>query len=618
MKGVLTLYSTLKRVYKHLIFNLKPLLLFEAFYRLLGVFVVFPIVSLLFQWSISASGYPFITNTVILNYLFLPSTIAIFILIALILSTYLVIELIYLAILFNLGHQGIQIKFLPFILLGLKKVWKIIFKYHLLVILPSFVFLVIVESAHLVGFVSTISIPDYIIDQIDSIAILRPLFFILLFISIVFFIESIFSIHLFSLDRLTLRESYHESRKILKKNRFKMIYQFIITNILINAILYLIYIILISLVALFILITRGQDYLLGFLLTFLYSTYALIGYIATMILVPVNFAMISTWYYQYYEKLGVTKTAPELTEILESKLDLRWVKRGLILSLSVIFILNVTNVYAFVLEPSDNIDLLRKVDIVAHRGASKDAPENTLASIELAIEQGADTIEFDVQMTKDFVPILFHDISIRRTTNVRALVAVTSLTLEEVKSLDAGSWFSDEFVDEKIPTLEEALTLIDGRARIFIDMKNNSTAIDQLVVGLVEEFLMVDKTVILSKSLVQLERIKELNPNIKTLLLISTFYGDPSVLINNTYVDAYGFEKSFVKSSPNLIETVRQGGKKVYVWTLSDAAQIEDILQFSIDGIITSVPYVAREVIYSYRTNDTYLEILRRLFERKT
>jgi len=612
------MYNTLKQVYKHLIFNIKPLLLFEAFYRLLGIFLIYPITRLLFHWSIAASGYPFITNTVIINYMLLPSTIAIFFLIIFILSIYLVIELIFLALLFDLGYQGVQIKFLTFLLLGLKRIWKLIYRYHLLVIIPSFVFLVIVESSHLVGFASTLSIPDYIMDQIDSIPILRPLFFGVLFLSIIIFIESIYSIHLYTIDQMSFKDAYKESRLILKKNRFKMIYEFIIMNIFLNTILLLLYILIIALVALIIRITRGQEYVLGFLLTFLYSTYALLGYLATMILIPVNFAMISTWYYHYYEKMDVIKASSELTDILNKKLDLKWVKRGLIFSLSIIFVLNITNVYSFIIEPVDTIDFLSNVEIVAHRGASKDAPENTLASIELAIQQGANTIEFDVQMTKDFVPVLFHDVSIRRTTNVYAIVAMTSLTLEELKSLDAGSWFSDEFIDEKVPTLEEALTLIDGRANIFIDMKNNSTAIDQLVVGLVEEFDMVSKTTILSKSLTQIERIKGLNPDIKTLLLISTFYGDPIILTSNQLVDAYGFEKSFVSSSPALIDTVRLSGKKVYVWTLSDSKQIEDILQYSIDGIITSVPYVAREVIYSYRTNDTYIEILRKLFNRDT
>jgi glycerophosphoryl diester phosphodiesterase len=112
-----------------------------------------------------------------------------------------------------------------------------------------------------------------------------------------------------------------------------------------------------------------------------------------------------------------------------------------------------------------NID----IKFIGHRGAAHYAPENTLPSIAKAVELGFDYIELDVRFTRDGVPVLMHDKTIDRTTNGSGDIA--SLTLDEVKQLDAGSWFADEFAGTTVPTLREALELIDGQACVFWDAK---------------------------------------------------------------------------------------------------------------------------------------------------
>ena len=129
-----------------------------------------------------------------------------------------------------------------------------------------------------------------------------------------------------------------------------------------------------------------------------------------------------------------------------------------------------------------------KKTVVAHRGASAYAPEHTLAAYQLAIEMGADYVEQDLAVTKDGVLICLHDASLERTTNVEELfpTRVTTQTIEgktrrawlandftlaEIKTLDAGSWFDRKFAGEKIPTFDEAIALIRGKAGIFPELK---------------------------------------------------------------------------------------------------------------------------------------------------
>jgi glycerophosphoryl diester phosphodiesterase len=121
---------------------------------------------------------------------------------------------------------------------------------------------------------------------------------------------------------------------------------------------------------------------------------------------------------------------------------------------------------------------------VAHRGASAYAPEHTLAAYRLALEQGADYVEQDLQITKDGVLVCLHDLTLERTTNVkevfperfrrergRATWPVSDFTLEEIKRLDAGSWFDAKFAGERVPTWQEAIDLVRGKAGLFPETK---------------------------------------------------------------------------------------------------------------------------------------------------
>jgi glycerophosphoryl diester phosphodiesterase len=130
--------------------------------------------------------------------------------------------------------------------------------------------------------------------------------------------------------------------------------------------------------------------------------------------------------------------------------------------------------------------------LIAHRGASAYAPEHTIAAYELGIEQGADFIEPDLQITRDGVLVALHDLTLERTTDVRErfpdrfressegdttrrVWPVSDFTLEEVRTLDAGSWFSEEFAGARVPTFDEVIELARGRAGVFPETKAPST-----------------------------------------------------------------------------------------------------------------------------------------------
>lgn len=598
-------------------YNIKTLLLFEIIYRLIGVLFIYPVSRILLNFAIKLSGYSYITNAVFMDFILMPTTILMIFLMLIFVSLYITIEIVVLLLLFDLSYHQESINLYKLLYLGIRRVGRIIWKYHVFLTLPSFLFLLIILSFQTLGLVVFIDLPNYIRSQILTNQTLTISFSILMIAAVIGFMETMFSMHLFSVAKKKIKEGYYISRKILKKSRLRMMLQFMFINFTINLVLYAIYGIVIVIMGLFMSLTKDQEYVLGFLLTALYSTYTLIGLIASILIVPVNLALISVWYYDYTEPHPSIVKTKKLRQLLMETLQTKWFKRGLIFVLLTVFILNITSVFSIVVRPNDRIDLLGSIEIVAHRGASKDAPENTLKSIELAIEQGADTVEFDVRLSQDGIPVLFHDETVIRTTNAYQATRLESMLLDDIKTLDAGFWFSSDYINEPIPTFEEVLELIDRRIQIFVDVKTHSSVMNEILVGIIETYEMEDMTTFLSTDKTQLYQLKTLNPEIKTLLLLTSFYGDINALSKDDLIDYIGLQHTFIENAYGIISHLQRNGKRVYAWTVSDERDMERVLKFGLDGMITSRPSVAREVIYRTQSSDLVYELLSNLFSSR-
>ncbi len=126
--------------------------------------------------------------------------------------------------------------------------------------------------------------------------------------------------------------------------------------------------------------------------------------------------------------------------------------------------------------------MFNKVTLIAHRGFSTEAPENTLAAFDLALTNNYPDIEFDVQLTRDSIPIIIHDETLDRTTDGHG--PVNQCSLLEIKSLDAGSWFNPSFAGHQVPTLREVLLRYDGCANLHIELKSGEPELPEKVAEL--------------------------------------------------------------------------------------------------------------------------------------
>ncbi|WP_096201551.1 glycerophosphodiester phosphodiesterase [Bacillus sp. FJAT-45350] len=210
---------------------------------------------------------------------------------------------------------------------------------------------------------------------------------------------------------------------------------------------------------------------------------------------------------------------------------------------------------------------------MAHRGWSGKAPENTLAAFELAInEDKIDSIETDVHMSKDGVPVLIHDFTLERTTNGTGLV--NGKTLSELKELDAGSWYSEEYEGEKIPTLEELLIRAKGRIRLNLELKSAGyfyPKIINTVVALVKKYEMEHEVVITS---FDHQKIKELKnePLIETGLVFAgsvTLLEEQLELTGSTVISI-----AFPFLTKEFAEHYIARGYKIVTWTPNTEEEI--------------------------------------------
>lgn len=256
-------------------------------------------------------------------------------------------------------------------------------------------------------------------------------------------------------------------------------------------------------------------------------------------------------------------------------------------------------------------EALDELSITAHRGASDEAPENTLAAIVLAVEEGADYVEIDVRLTADGVPVLMHDEALFRTTRVYNNIG--NVTYEEVAEYDAGSSYSAEFAGERVPSLEEVLEQFGGQVGFNIELKSlTDRELAEKVVELVEQYHLKDSCVITSASYEQLRWIKSINPELKTGQILSFVYGN---FYENEAADFFSIRSDNVSES--LVERVHSVGKEVHVWTVNRENELKRMKAVGVDNIITNKPAFAREVVFSSKLAETLEEWITLLVSKK-
>lgn len=238
--------------------------------------------------------------------------------------------------------------------------------------------------------------------------------------------------------------------------------------------------------------------------------------------------------------------------------------------------------------------------IIAHRGASKYAPENTMPAFQLAYDMKADGIETDVHLTKDNIPVIIHDEKVDRTTNGKGFIK--DLTYEQLQELDSGSWFAGKFVNTKIITLKDLLQWARFKPLYLnIELKNNKIDykhLETIVYDLIKQYNFLDRVTLSTFNPNSVQRMKSLQLTADIAFLTSKRRKDLVTYLKKLGANAIHVNERILERS--LVEEAHKEGLSVRVFTVNKRSSIKRVLKYRCDGIITDVPDKAKKYQYKF------------------
>jgi len=242
---------------------------------------------------------------------------------------------------------------------------------------------------------------------------------------------------------------------------------------------------------------------------------------------------------------------------------------------------------------------LKRPTIFAHRGSSVQAPENTLAAFRLALEQHADAIELDATLSADGQVVVIHDDTVDRTTNGSG--RVNSMTLSELRCLDAGSKFYPAYRSEKIPSLREVFETVGQKIFINVELKNYISPTDDLpdrVIALVQECNLQSSVMVSSFNIFALIRARSLLPSLPLGLI--TIQGLAQFTLLSKLVrfgPRFALHSNISDVTPKLIQDTHSANSRLHAFTVNEPDVMLRMFKAGIDGIFTPNPLLARKVL---------------------
>lgn len=605
--------------------NLRSLFLFEVLYKSLFLVVMVPFFSWSLQKLLKLLGYSYLTLANINSFLRSPFTIIYCLVLLTFVSFFITVELISLIIYCFSSIQDRKIGVTQIVFPSIHKTYKL-FRNRKNIFLPLFCLMeaIVIGIPLIYNLIVNTRVPSYIAKSIfHNKGIVLVIALIIIMAAFVTF-RGIFTLHFCVLDNKTLKEGYRESKNLEQGHIAQILQYLFFFNLILLMAYLLLYLIVILITGVIVYLTLDKSVVVVVFIRFVGQINGYVMIFVSVLTLIANYGVITKLFVTYKEEkenLGhdIEKLQNKIVKSMkEEDKGIRILKRRplfargryirilTIVTLIVIafnFYYLVTGFYkgAFVETGS-----LFGTYVTAHRGASHMAPENTLESIQEAINLVSDYAEIDVQETKDGIVVLLHDSNLKRTCGVNK--NIWDVTYEELQTYDAGSWFSKDYVGTKVPTLAEVLELCQGKIKLNIEIKitSHQQNLVEKVVALIDEYDFERQCVVTSTNYSALARVKELNDTIKTGYILSVAYG---YFYDNEYADFFSVKSSFINET--LVRTAHSLGKEVHAWTLKSRAEVERMKLLGVDNMITDDPLMVRDIIY----NDSSVATFKDLFE---
>lgn len=599
--------ETIRSCFRLVSKNFFSLIFFDVIYKLLCAAVFIPLLTGLFNLSLLLSGYQYLSEGRLPFYLFRPTTILILLFLLFCLTLVASFEIAAIIYCFHASHFHVHISVTAMFRHGFEFMKSLVKRCSPLFILFVMVIIPLTNLTVVSGYVTTFKIPDFIMYTVRSYPVLLfltgAIFFLLLFLSV----RWCYSIHSFVLDGCSYTQARKKSRELIKYRGAKTLGVIFLWNVIIFlSLLLLSFLFCVA----YTMIQKGflpEQFWFATVLSTFSETIRSVFSVYSLFSITFSYALLCTCYYQECHRLGIS-----LPNLSHPK-PLFHRKTSYIILASAVFAAGAINLFYFGF--SSNLNFFRKQNIIsntmvtAHRGDSFRAPENTIASFQSAIDAGADCIELDVAQTKDGVIVVTHDSNLKRITGKN--INIWDITYEDLKKLDAGSWFGSSYANETIPSLAETLEFCKGKIPLNIELKptGHEKEYEAGVLSVIEEYRFEYDCIIASKSATSLKKMKELNPNITTIYLMTVAYGN---LAEMDFADGFSIESSFISAS--LVSHIHDAGKSIYAWTVNDESGMDRMFRLGVDSLVTDDTIKAKETYYSQNLNETILSHFRNMF----
>ncbi|MBN1892681.1 MAG: glycerophosphoryl diester phosphodiesterase membrane domain-containing protein [Clostridiales bacterium] len=576
--------------------NISAILWFELLYKMLVALVLYPLILMCLDYAIEHSGLTFLAAKNLNTFLMNPVSLAIGASLLMVMVLFSLYELSVLTICFEASRVGKKVNVIEIAYAGLTKMRMFLHPVGFLfffVLLAAVTFLGLPFAS---AMVSVTGIPDYLRNSYQE---SRVLYYVVVITSAVvlwFFWSYIFAIHYIVLRNLKFKEAMAATRRLIRGRLLGINARFLVWYLIVFTSLFAVYTLVLFAGAAITSLLPEDTGLIAFL-----TLSRVVGNGTSFLLysffTPVFFVVVSN----YFSRKSKERTNED--EEVRPVVELRSFKSHRVVLGLILVLMMGANIGILARSFSEGVIrqliFARTPDITAHRGSSASAPENTLASVERAIEENADFAEIDVRMTSDGEVVLMHDANLERTTGTYAIV--WDRTWDSLAELDAGSHFSDEYTGEKIPLLEDVIDAASGRIRLNIEVKASLHTPDlpRKVAELIVEKEFGDQCVVTSFNYDALAKIKRVDPDIRTGLIITMPLGRYTHL---EYADFYSLNASFL--SARQVDMIHRLGYDVHAWGVRDERMIQRMVEYGVDNIIAPDPIMAREAVYTQSANE--------------
>lgn len=587
----------------------KPLILFEILWKLVTLLVIALACAGLIQLAIHLAKLKYLTTSNLLQFLRSPWTILLLAVLLLLAALYTLFEIAAVCTCFRQSRfQKVRTTLGRMVRSGLQSVLHFFrgggpfLVLHLLVLIP------LMQFSATSGIFTAMGIPDFLAYYMTKKEFLLPIYVAAIILCCLLSVRWVFSSVLFTQNQCSYRSARATSVQLVRGRFWQTFFSVLVWNCCYFAAL-LVFLCMITVVVLMVIRATGSnDLIMSQAMRILKLLIQIVLWSFSFFATPICMAHLTA----LLEKRCVQMPEVVLPEPVPLSRSAKPFRRSTAVLTACCFTvaalgLNLSYVYSvFTGKANFRLALFQNPTVMAHRGLSADAPENTLYAFSDAISVGADFIELDVQQTRDGVLVVMHDSNLKRTTGVNK--DIWDVDYADIQNLDAGSWFDPAYANARIPTLEETLQFVDKRAKLNIEIKptkHGSDTLEQDVAELITQYQYTDACYVTSFSYGSLKKVKEANPEIRTGYLMSVAYGQ---FYSLKYADAFSLNKVFVTSQ--VVNAAHQQGKQIFAWTVNGMSEVRSLCNLHVDSIITDDPVMVQNVISRDSTGETLRSVL--------